>query len=75
MFWAECPAYFAAAPNPSGLCAKALKALENWAPNYRYVPYETVQSTFVKDLIFREASGDFVLCMLTFSFLREFWQG
>ena len=49
--------------NPTGPCAKALKALEDWATNYRYVPYRTTQGTAVRDLIFRQASGDFVLCM------------
>ena len=49
--------------NPAGPCANALKALENWASDYRYVPYRTSQGTAVRDLIFREASGEFVLCM------------
>jgi hypothetical protein len=49
--------------DPAGPCAKPLKALENWIPNYRYVPYRSRQSTAVRDLIFREATGDFVLCL------------
>jgi len=49
--------------NPAGPCAKALKALDSWISNYRYVPYRTTQGTAVRDLVFREASGDFVLCM------------
>jgi len=49
--------------NPSGRAAQALKSLENWAPNYRYIPYNTTQGTAVRDLLFREASGDWVLCM------------
>lgn len=50
--------------NPAGPCAKVLKALESWAPQqYRYLPYAEVQGTAVRDLIFREAAGDFVLCM------------
>ena len=49
--------------NPAGPCARALKALENWAPNYRYIPYRSRQSTASRDLLFREAAGDFVLCV------------
>jgi hypothetical protein len=49
--------------NPTGPCAKALKALENWAPNYRYIPYRSRQGTAVRDLVFREATGEFVLCI------------
>lgn len=49
--------------DPAGPCAKALKSLENWAPNYRYLPYRATQGTAVRDLIFREATGDFVLCI------------
>ncbi len=49
--------------NPSGPCAKALKALENHIPDYRYVPYGTAQGTGVRELLFREAAGEFVLCM------------
>ena len=49
--------------NPAGPCAKALKALESWAPNYRYLPYRSHHGSAVRDLIFREAAGDFVLCI------------
>src|SRR5580704_9169069 len=49
--------------DPAGPCAKPLKALENWIPNYRYVPYRSRQSTAVRDLLFREAMGEFVLCI------------
>jgi hypothetical protein len=49
--------------NPAGPCAKALKAFEHWAPNYRYLPCRSRQGTAVRDLIFREAAGDFVLCV------------
>lgn len=49
--------------NPTGRCAKALKDLENWAPNYRYLPYRSRQGTAVRDLVFREATGEFVLCV------------
>jgi hypothetical protein len=49
--------------NPAGPCAKALKAHEYWDRSYRYVPYRSHQGTAVRDLIFREAAGDFVLCI------------
>ncbi len=49
--------------DPAGPCAKPLKALENWIPNYRYVPYRSRQGTAVRDLVFREAMGEFVLCI------------
>ena len=45
-----------------GPCSQAMKDLENWEhDNFRYVPYRTHQSTAVRDLLFREATGDFVL--------------
>src|SRR5271165_1424755 len=49
--------------NPAGPCATALKDLGSWAPNYRYLPYRSHQGSAVRDLIFREAAGDFVLCI------------
>ena len=49
--------------NPAGPCAAAMKNLEAWAPNLRYLPYSSRQGTAVRDLVFREASGDFVLCI------------
>ena len=49
--------------NPAGPCAAALKALENWVPNYRYIPHRSRHGTAVRELVFREASGDFVLCI------------
>ncbi len=49
--------------NPAGRCAKALKNLENHIPRYRYVPYGTAQGTAARDLLFCEASAEFVLCM------------
>lgn len=49
--------------NPAGPCGKPLKALEGWAPNYRYIPHRSRQGTALRDLIFREAAGDFVLCV------------
>ena len=49
--------------HPDGACAGDLKALENWVPGYRYIPCNWVQGTAVRDVVFREARGDFVLCV------------
>jgi hypothetical protein len=49
--------------NPEGSCAEPLKALERWISNYRYVPYQERSGTSVRDHIFEEASGEFVVCM------------
>ena len=49
--------------HPSGPCAKPLKDLERHVAGYRYVPYERSQGTAVRDLVFREANAEFVLCM------------
>lgn len=56
--------------HPSGLCAKALKDLERKVAGYRYVPYERTQGTAVRDLVFREANAEFVLCMDSHVFFR-----
>lgn len=49
--------------HPDGPCGGPLKALENHLPNYRYVPAASVRGTAVRNLVFDEAEGDFVLCM------------
>src|SRR5262249_16025704 len=49
--------------HPSGPCAKPLKDLERQVPGYRYVPYERTHGPAVRDLVFREANAEFVLCM------------
>ena len=49
--------------HPDGPCAKPLKALEGYAPNYRYVPEIHRSGTAVRDRLFEEAAGEFVLCM------------
>jgi hypothetical protein len=49
--------------NPTSPAAAALKSLEGSVDGYRYVPAPFVQGTAVRDLIFREASGEFVLSM------------
>jgi hypothetical protein len=49
--------------HPDGACAAALKSLENYIPNFRYVPHNARRGTAVKDFVFEEAAGEFVLCM------------
>lgn len=49
--------------HPDGRCGQALKALENSIPNYRYVPNGDVSGTAIRDCVFKEASGEIVLCM------------
>jgi glycosyltransferase involved in cell wall biosynthesis len=49
--------------HPDGPCAEALKAFENDIPGYRYIPLKTRSGTAVRDFVFQEAAGDFVLCM------------
>ena len=49
--------------HPDGPCAADLKALENWVSAYRYVPCVQPQGTAVRDVVFREAAGEFVLCV------------
>lgn len=49
--------------HPSGPCAADLQALEKQAPNYRYIAYDLMQGTAVREVIFREASAPFVLCV------------
>ncbi len=48
--------------HPAGAASKPLKNLEQ-IPGYRYIPFHRFNSTAVRDLIFREANADFVLCM------------
>ena len=50
--------------HPDGPCGAPLKALETAIPNYRYLPLAGRSGTATtRDLVFREAAGDFVLCM------------
>jgi glycosyl transferase family 2 len=49
--------------HPDGPCAKSLKALEGSTPHYRYVPFNSHSGTAVRDCLFAEADGEFVLCM------------
>lgn len=49
--------------HPDGPCSAALKDLEKHIPNLRYSPAGDVTGTAVRERVFREAQGDFVLCM------------
>jgi hypothetical protein len=49
--------------DPHGPSAAGLKRLEGRVAGYRYFPYESFTGTTVKDLVFREAAGAFVLVM------------
>jgi hypothetical protein len=49
--------------HPDGPCAGALKALETFIPNYRYLPMNHRSGTAVRDAVFEEAGGEFVLCI------------
>ncbi|MEP1209867.1 MAG: glycosyltransferase family 2 protein [Rhizobiaceae bacterium] len=50
--------------NPTGVTAQHLKQLDEVAPNLRYIPFEKTTGTSAsRDLIFREASGEYVVVM------------
>ena len=49
--------------HPDGPCGTDLKSLQDWVTGYRYIPWSRTSGTSVRDLVFREASGDFVLCV------------
>jgi UDP-glucose-4-epimerase GalE len=49
--------------NPSGPCGPALKALGQTNPAYRYIAKDHVYGTTIKDWVFQEANGTYVLCV------------
>ena len=49
--------------HPDGPCSKPLKDLEKHVDNLRYVPAVGVTGTAIRERVFSEASGEFVLCM------------
>lgn len=49
--------------HPNGPCGAAIKDLEKHVPNLRYIPAADVTGTAVRDRVFSEAGGEFVLCM------------
>jgi Coenzyme PQQ synthesis protein D (PqqD)/Glycosyl transferase family 2 len=56
--------------HPEGPAASALRALEEWLPNYRYIPFDGYRGTAVRDLVFREATADIVCCLDSHVLLR-----
>lgn len=48
---------------PEGAAAPLLKNLDHWIDNYRYIPCGERSGTAVRDRIFAEAEGTFVLCL------------
>lgn len=55
--------------HPDGPCGEALKILEKSISDYRYVPMKDRTGTAVRDVLFEEAMGDFVLCLDSHVFL------
>ena len=49
--------------HPDGPAAAALKQLDSCVVGYRYVPYGGHCGTAVRDLLFREANAQWVLCV------------
>ncbi len=49
--------------NPDGPCGDALRDLGNWIANYRYVAKGGISGTAIRDCVFQEALGRFVLCL------------
>ena len=49
--------------HPDGPSAQALKNLESWISNYRYVPKGDISGTAIRDCVFQEASGEIVICL------------
>jgi len=49
--------------HPDGPCSEHLKALEDNIANYRYVPKGDWSGTTVREFVFQEAQGNFVLCV------------
>jgi hypothetical protein len=56
--------------NPGGSASDSLKALEKKFPRYRYVPFRSFRGTCVRDLVFREAEGEVVVCLDSHVLLR-----
>jgi hypothetical protein len=56
--------------HPEGPAAEHLKGLESRVPCCRYVPFRGYRSTAVRDLVFREANSDYVLCLDSHVLLR-----
>lgn len=57
--------------NPESEHGKAVKSVCNAAANIRYIPAGEYQGTTVRERVFSEARGDFVLCMDCHVFLHQ----
>ncbi|MFI9719711.1 hypothetical protein ACIHFE_08645 [Streptomyces sp. NPDC052396] len=49
--------------DPGGPAADALRALEGTVPGLRYLPVDHLKGTGVRDIIFREARTEWVMCV------------
>jgi hypothetical protein len=49
--------------HPEGAAAEDLKGLDQRIPNLRYIPFKGFRSTAARDLLFRIADADIVLCV------------
>ena len=49
--------------HPTGICAQELKALDGKIKNLRYLPVLEKTGTGVRDVIFKQANSDYVLCI------------
>jgi hypothetical protein len=49
--------------HPDGPCSDALKSIESSVASYRYVPHRSRVGTSARNVVFEEASGNFVLCI------------
>ena len=49
--------------HPEGADAEPLRKLTDWIPDLRYLPYTRARGTAVRDVLFREAASEFVLCV------------
>ena len=49
--------------DPDGACAEELQGLQDWITGYRYLPWDRTSGTSVRDIIFREAQGEYALCV------------
>jgi hypothetical protein len=56
--------------HPEGVVAPALRKLADNVPEVRYLPFRGYRSTAARDLVFREADADIVLCVDSHVLLR-----
>jgi GR25 family glycosyltransferase involved in LPS biosynthesis len=56
--------------NPGSGTGEHLRKLEGKIPGFRYVPWGWINTTSVRDMVFQEARGQWVLCMDSHVFLE-----